>query len=66
MMEGRGLSHEELAANLMAYLKANFALMLSGALLCAVPTLIYTVYRLQNGISRAIKGHRLSKPESWI
>ena len=66
MMEGRGLSHQELAGTLMEYLKANFMLMLSGALLCAVPTLLYTVYRLQHGITRALKGHRLAKPESWF
>jgi len=40
--------------------------MMSAALFCAVPTLIYTLYRLKGGISRALKGYRLAKPESWF
>ncbi len=49
-----------------AYLKANQSLLLKASAVAIGPAILYFVYRVANGMSRAAKGYRLANPKSWL
>lgn len=66
IMGGQSYSHEELYGVLLDYARANLILMISAAMICIVPVVGYITYRLSRGLSRALKGYRLPRPQAWF
>ena len=48
------------------YYMANSALILKVSLFTIAPAVLYFVYRIGNGFSRAWKGYRIANPKSWL
>lgn len=48
------------------FIEANLRLLTITALIVALPVVIYLIVRYVRGLSRAIKGYRISNPKSWI
>lgn len=40
--------------------------LVSFIIFCGGPIILYFVYRLANGLSRALKGHRIGNVNKWI
>lgn len=54
----QGVMHE--------YLLANKSLLITASIVAVGPAILYFVYRVANGLSRAAKGYRLANPRSWL
>ncbi len=48
------------------YLSINRDLMITASTFAIGPSILYFVYRVANGISRAGKGYRIANPKSWL
>lgn len=48
------------------FLNANHTLFINSAIIAAAPIVVYFIIRFARGISRAMKGHRLGNPNSWV
>jgi uncharacterized membrane protein len=48
------------------YMLANKNLIMKASLVTVVPAILYFVYRIGNGFSRACKGYRIANPKSWL
>lgn len=49
-----------------AYMDANLRIFITSGAMAAGPVLIYFVIRYARGISRAMNGYRIAKPQSWF
>ncbi len=56
----------ELTAIMADYMMANKDLILTSSLITIGPAILYFVYRVANGFSRACKGYRIANPKSWL
>lgn len=63
-----GVIPDEAAMNeaMIAYMRINMQLILVSTILFVGPAVIYLVYRIAHGYSRAMKGYRIAKPKSWL
>lgn len=66
MNAGTMYSPGDLQAILTGYMKQNMQLLLMATLSTIGPCVVYIVYRVTYGLSRASKGYRLAKPASWF
>ncbi len=48
------------------YMRANWNLIVTSSIAFGGPPLIYFIYRVANGYTRALKGYRIAKPKSWL
>jgi len=48
------------------YLLVNKSLLITASIVAVGPAILYFVYRVANGLSRAAKGYRLANPKSWL
>lgn len=48
------------------YMQANKSLLIMATATFVGPTILYFIYRVANGYSRAMKGYRIAKPKSWL
>lgn len=53
-------------AMMMNYMTANQGLLITTSLATIGPAILYFIYRVANGLSRAAKGYRIAKPHSWL
>lgn len=66
-LESGAQPSEEAMMNVMTdYFMANNDLILKVSLLTIAPAVLYFVYRIGNGFSRAWKGYRIANPKSWL
>lgn len=49
-----------------AYFHSNKGLLITASSIAIGPAILYFVYRVANGLSRAAKGYRLANPKSWL
>ena len=63
---GAALDDTALKAITEAYLKTNQTLLIQASAVAIGPAIIYFVYRVANGMSRAAQGYRLANPKSWL
>lgn len=49
-----------------SFLGFNKALLVNAVIIAGAPLVIYVVYRLAKGVSRAMKGYRIANPKSWF
>lgn len=59
-------SNDDMWNLFLNYYEANKAVMVTAMLAFVAPPILYFVYRIGNGYSRAIKGYRIAKPKSWL
>lgn len=48
------------------YMINNSTLIITTAIVSLGPCIVYIIYRLVKGVSRAKKGHRMGNPKAWI
>lgn len=48
------------------YLRTNEKLLWTASISAIGPSILYFVYRVANGLSRAAKGYRIANPKSWL
>lgn len=48
------------------YFSANKKLILTASIAVVGPAIVYFIYRVANGLSRAGKGYRIANPKSWL
>jgi len=48
------------------FLGSNKTLLTNAVIIAGGPIVVYMAYRMVKGLSRAMKGYRLSNPKSWI
>lgn len=48
------------------FLNLNQTLLINSALIAGAPLILYMAYRMVKGLSRAIKGYRLSDAKTWF
>ena len=48
------------------YVSSNQGLLITASLVALGPAVLYFVYRVANGFSRACKGYRIANPKSWL
>lgn len=48
------------------YMQANKTVLILGTGVFVGPAILYFIYRIGNGYSRAIKGYRIANPKSWL
>lgn len=48
------------------YFTINKRLLITASSVAIGPAILYFVYRVANGLSRAAKGYRLANPKSWL
>lgn len=66
-LEGGMVPSEDAMMNTLTdYYVANNALILKVSLVTIAPAVLYFVYRIGNGFSRAWKGYRIANPKSWL
>lgn len=66
-IEGGAVPDNDALMNaLTQYMIANKDLILKASLMTVVPAILYFVYRIGNGFSRACKGYRIANPKSWL
>lgn len=56
----------ELTKIMTEYMMSNKDLILTSSLITIGPAILYFVYRVANGFSRACKGYRIANPKSWL
>lgn len=63
-----GVMYDEAAMRqvMQDYLSANQSFLIKASLPTIGPAILYIVYRVANGYSRAMKGYRIAKPTSWL
>lgn len=49
-----------------SFMQTNKTLFINSVIIAAAPILLYMAYRMIKGLSRAIKGYRLAKPQVWF
>lgn len=59
-------TQEELYGVLKEYMYLNKNLLILAGTTCIGPTILYIVYRLAKGMSRAFKGYRMAHPRAWF
>lgn len=65
-VNGKILDEAALMQVMSAYLALNKKLIITASTVIVGPTILYFVYRVANGLSRAAKGYRLANPKSWL
>jgi len=66
-MEGGAMIDEAaILQTLKEYFAGNRTLMITASTVAIGPAILYFVYRVANGISRAGKGYRIANPKSWL
>ncbi len=60
------LNEEELNQIGRDYIDTNLKLLITASTVAVGPSILYLVYRLANGFSRAWKGYRIANPKSWL
>lgn len=63
---GAALDETAIKTIIEAYLKTNRILLIQSSAVAIGPAILYFVYRVANGMSRAAKGYRLANPKSWL
>lgn len=48
------------------YMSDNTKLLWTASIVAIGPAVLYFVYRVANGLSRAAKGYRIANPKSWL
>ena len=48
------------------FIRSNKTLLINAVIIAGGPLVLYMFYRLAKGVSRAIKGYRLSNAKSWL
>ncbi len=66
VMSGIVPSEEGMMDILYSYLRANFSLIATVCTLTIGPGMVYLIYRLSKGLSRAHKGHRIGDVTKWF
>lgn len=59
-------SQAEIQAISYQYMLDNKGLLLTASAVAVGPAILYFVYRVANGMSRAWKGYRIANPKSWL
>ncbi len=49
-----------------SFISFNKTLLMNSVIIAGGPIIIYMAYRMAKGLSRAMKGYRLSNPKSWL
>jgi uncharacterized membrane protein len=66
-LDAGAIPNEDMIMNTMTqYMLANKNLIMKASLVTVVPAILYFVYRIGNGFSRACKGYRIANPKSWL
>ncbi len=66
IMTGSDFNTDSLQSLMMEYMSTNKVLLIKASLPTIGPAILYFVYRIVNGYSRAAKGYRIAKPKSWL
>ena len=66
LYKGYVFSPYDFRALVESYMRENMTLILTASVLALGPGILYIGYRTVNGISRAVKGYRMSKPDAWF
>ena len=66
ILQGAQVNEAEVEETLQGYIQANLLLLIMISTLTLGPGLFYFIYRMANGLSRAIKGYRIAKPKGWF
>jgi len=66
MMNGEMMGETEMNDAMNQAMADNQELMWTAGLIAIGPTVLYFVYRVANGLSRAAKGYRIANPRSWL
>jgi len=65
--QGGYIPGEDEASSIMInYMTANKSLLVTASLVTIGPAILYFVYRIANGFSRALRGYRIANPKSWM
>lgn len=51
---------------LEAYKDANFRLLVLASVFAAAPAILYFIFRVVKGLSRASRGYRIASPKAWL
>lgn len=63
---GTMLSEQALIGLTKDYMSANKNVLILGTGVFVGPAILYFIYRIANGYSRAAKGYRIANPKSWL
>lgn len=63
---GTLMEEEEIKSLMMDYMNTNITILILASIPTIVPAILYFVYRIANGYSRAIKGYRIANPKGWL
>jgi uncharacterized membrane protein len=66
LAEGTPPSEDAVMNTMTSYYLANNDLILKVSLVTIAPAVLYFVYRIGNGFSRAWKGYRIANPKTWL
>lgn len=66
MNNGILFTESELTSIFSNYIQQNMTLLITATATTLGPGLIYLIYRISKGTVRAVKGHRIAKPASWL
>ncbi len=59
-------TEQEMVDLIWSYLEANKKEAISSMIMFVGPAVLYFIYRVANGYSRAMKGYRIANPKSWL
>lgn len=63
---GAMVDEAQMTAIVHNYITANQGLLWTASIVAIGPAILYFVYRVANGLSRAGKGYRIANPKSWL
>jgi uncharacterized membrane protein len=63
---GLALDEALLKSAMAQYISDNQQLLLRVTLITIGPAMVYILYRIASGLSRAVRGYRMAKPKSWL
>lgn len=66
VMAGQILSDAQIMEIAKDYMYANQRILITASLPTIGPAILYFVYRIANGLGRALKGYRIAKPKSLV
>jgi uncharacterized membrane protein len=66
LQNGVMMSESDLMRIFRDYFMENKNLIVLSSLVTIGPAMLYFVYRIANGLSRAMRGYRIANPKSWL
>lgn len=57
---------EDLKATAASYMEINKRLLITSTIVTVGPGVLYIIYRVATGMSRAYQGYRIANPKSWL